>query len=109
MNTQIVAFTVKSVKFEFDRYTPSHVYQAIHQFYPALSAKAYTPNLIAAFIPEGADPAQWLKVLRNVEYRLSHPKPKARSRSHNGTANCKHNPAEAVSKRLVLDALMEAF
>jgi hypothetical protein len=41
------------------------------------SAKSFTAETVAAFIPDGADPATWLKALRNVE--SAKPKPKAAS------------------------------
>ena len=65
----------------YDPTNSVQVYNAIQAVYPGI--RHFTPQTVAPFIPAGADPTWWCKVLRNVEHNLNiAPKPK-RSRRTN--------------------------
>jgi hypothetical protein len=94
------------MKRQFDPYNPEEVYDAIRAVDPERSAKYYTPSLVAPYIPEGADPKYWVKILRNVEYLRAHPKSKPRRRRSPSTSRKNTNYAELVTRRTTFDALM---
>lgn len=100
-----IAVNVLKVKFEYNRSRPNEVYDAIKQFYPDLTAKDFTAELIEKFIPEGACSVTWTKNLRNVEYNRS--KPKTPRRSYRSKGNRKHSPAKRIAKATTFNALME--
>jgi hypothetical protein len=72
MAVQIVPQTTS-----YNPFSPREVRAAIKSVTGLESAKSFTAETVAAFIPDGADPATWLKALRNVE--SAKPKPKAAS------------------------------
>jgi len=98
-----------AVTLEYDRCNCRQVYAVIKQFYPHLSAKDWTPELITPFIAEGADASEFgvLKTLRNVEHNLNKPPKKTKKRSRCNQPRPGHNYAAEVTRRITFDALME--
>jgi hypothetical protein len=89
-----------------DRTDPRQVYAEIQKYFPG-SAKDWVPEIIFAFIPEGADPIHWQKVLRNTEYNILNPKPKRekdRRPAGTGPNNRHNNPARLVIGRDLVES-----
>lgn len=85
----------------FDPANPKDVYRIIFEQHPELvSAKQFDHKLVTPFIPEGACPKTWLKMLRSVEYNLQNPKPatKQRRRSNCNQPRKRTNYAELVTR-----------
>jgi hypothetical protein len=82
-----------------DRTSVKEVYATILEYFPNTSAKDWAPEMIFAFIAEGADPVHWQRVLRNYECRPPKPKRKGGRSTGKGPNNRHNSDARRVINR----------
>ena len=74
--------TLLSVKLNYDRGNRHEVLATMRRFYPDMDVKDFTPEMIAPFIIEGADPVYWQRELKFAAKTVTPSKPKAKRKRH---------------------------
>lgn len=106
MTNQIRIAEFKTV-LDHDRTNSKEVYKAIKTYYPDLSAKEFTTDMVSIFVNEDVDLDRWLVILKNTEYTASKPaKKKSKRRRSAGTVR-RYSAAEEVVRRTTTDNLFK--
>lgn len=96
MNTISLPFSILEVKIKFDRSNPNEVHKAARTLIPSIPPHELPHEvLMKHFIPEGADPVHWARVLKRVGNSLNREKKAKPDRRSQGT-NRKYSPAQAI-------------